>query len=80
MARSSYVYVVTRLGEPVKAFTVKHELLTWIERNYDSAQYCTYWRLPDNGVDPAVAERLGMTPSYPRELALGDLLKDRPIR
>jgi hypothetical protein len=82
MARSSYVYVVTDgpVGPPVAAFTVKHELLTWVERSYEKAQFHTYWRLSDNPVDPALAERLGMTPNLPREIALGDLLSGRQIR
>jgi hypothetical protein len=80
MARSAYIYVVTDgpVGPPVAAFTVKHELLTWIERQPPARpQYLNFWRLPDN---PAVAERLGMTPNLPRELALGDLLSGRQIR
>lgn len=49
MARSTYVYVVTdATGTPVAAFTVKHELATWLDRNPR-----TWWitRVRD-GVDP----------------------------
>lgn len=34
MSRSTYVYIVRDLsGRPTGAFTVKHELATWLERN-----------------------------------------------
>jgi hypothetical protein len=33
MARSTYIYLVTKDGSPVAAFTVKHELATWLSRN-----------------------------------------------
>jgi hypothetical protein len=35
MARSQYVYMVADPGLPPEGFTVKHELLTWLERNPD---------------------------------------------
>lgn len=37
MARSSYIYTVTPFagsGFPAAVFTVKHEMVTWIKRNY----------------------------------------------
>jgi len=49
MARSTYVYVVLRDGEPVAGFTVKHELKTWLERNPGHDQV---WRLGDGGGRP----------------------------
>jgi hypothetical protein len=30
VARSSYIYVVSEACGPVAAFTVKHELMTWL--------------------------------------------------
>jgi len=36
MARSHYIYVVRYCGEPediVTAFTVKHEMVSWVKRN-----------------------------------------------
>lgn len=48
MARSTYIYVVTdRLGV-VAAFTVKHELATWLRSlRVDSAARHRVTRLPD---------------------------------
>ena len=36
MARSSYIYLVRENNEPVAAFTVKHEMESWIGRNPDA--------------------------------------------
>ncbi len=33
MARATYIYLVTKDGEPIAAFTVKHEMESWIVRN-----------------------------------------------
>lgn len=33
MARSTYIYVVEDKLNPVAAFTVKHELITWLRNN-----------------------------------------------
>lgn len=80
MARSGYIYVVTDARRELLAtFTVKHELLTWIGRQ-DSVLGYHFWRLADNPVDPALAERLRMTPNLPRELSLEDLQSGRQIR
>jgi hypothetical protein len=46
MARSTYVYVVLRGGEPVAGFTVKHELLTWLEHHHGNH---VVYRLGDGG-------------------------------
>ncbi len=35
MARAYNIYVVMRNSEPLAAFTVKHELASWFERNAD---------------------------------------------
>jgi hypothetical protein len=48
MARSQYIYVVTGIASrrPVAAFTVKHELITWLNaRNGHSM--LRIWRLGD---------------------------------
>ncbi len=36
MARSAYIYLVTKEDHPVAAFTVKWEMESWIERNPDT--------------------------------------------
>ena len=55
MARSSYIYLVQDKDlnrTPVAAFTVKHELATWLSRN--PGNY-TLWRIGDGGHrDPVV--------------------------
>jgi hypothetical protein len=38
MARSTYCYVVTEYGDPISAFTVKHELVTWLKRQDDVSE------------------------------------------
>ena len=44
MARSTYIYVVTLHEELVSAFTVKHELATWLSRNKGDYRI---WRIAD---------------------------------
>lgn len=51
MARSTYVYVVLDHVGPVAGFTVKHEMVTWLERN--PGEYLIY-RLSDGGHRPAI--------------------------
>ena len=47
MARSSYIYVVPNdEGLPFMAFTVKHELVSWLRRNGHDDIMCVF-RLPD---------------------------------
>ena len=47
MARSTYIYLVTgALRLPVAAFTVKHELKTWLARNPGEYEF---WRIGDGG-------------------------------
>jgi hypothetical protein len=48
MARSSYIYVVTNKGELRAAFTVKHELVSWLDR-HDDDQLSEFelWRCQD---------------------------------
>lgn len=38
MARSTYVYVVLSSHEPIAAFTVKHELVTAVQRAIDRCE------------------------------------------
>jgi hypothetical protein len=45
MARSNYIYVVNALT-PVAAFTVKHELLTWLGKQ-EGLDGLTVYRLTD---------------------------------
>jgi hypothetical protein len=50
MARSSYIYLVLGLqGEVEAAFTVKHEMRTWLERNPGDYEL---WRIGDGGTRP----------------------------
>lgn len=50
MARSHYVYVCTINHHPVAAFTVKHELKTWVEREFSKVPTnLRIERLPDGG-------------------------------
>lgn len=46
MARSTYVYVVVVLDTPIAAFTVKHELLSWLNRH--PLKDARVWRVHDN--------------------------------
>lgn len=48
MARSTNVYVVNSwYGSPIAAFTVKHELVTWLRKQPPIA--FILWRVPDGG-------------------------------
>lgn len=53
MARSSYIYLVMPVQTlqdggiiPIAAFTVKHELVSWLMRNMPSDNY-RVWRVAD---------------------------------
>ena len=48
MARSSYIYLVTILGKPYAAFTVKHELESSLPKNGDGVEV---YRIRDNDTD-----------------------------
>ena len=50
MARSSYIYLIRKNGEPIAAFTVKHEMETWIRHN---PGVYTLYRMAD-GTNPTV--------------------------
>lgn len=49
MARSSYIYLLTQYGTPWAAFTVKHELITYVEQRIPAHLYSEYrvHRIPD---------------------------------
>jgi hypothetical protein len=46
MARSTYIYLVTMGSVPLAAFTVKHELESWVARN--TVNGMTIWRMFDS--------------------------------
>lgn len=49
MARSTYVYVVEEMLKPVSAFTVKHELIAWVDANpREPGSLRRVWRIRDN--------------------------------
>lgn len=57
MARSSYIYTVIPFAghAPAAAFTVKHELVTWIKRYFPAKpgkfeRPIRVYRLPDGGL------------------------------
>jgi hypothetical protein len=50
MARSAYVYVLECPREPPRAWTVKHELRTWL-RGQDIPEDWVLWRAADAGPD-----------------------------
>ncbi len=49
MARAHNVFVVTEGGLPVGAFTVKHELASWLRKEWDKLDRLYVWRMPDGG-------------------------------
>lgn len=55
MARSEYIYLVSWSGVPFGAFTVKHELRTWLERQDKPGDYVLY-RLRDGDPGGQAAE------------------------
>ncbi|TYO65498.1 hypothetical protein FXV83_16310 [Bradyrhizobium hipponense] len=56
MARSSYVYVVMTNGSPEAAFTVKHELATYLNKRDPMKPPYTIWRLRDGGKEPELTQ------------------------
>lgn len=53
MARSKYVYIIfhewSAKNPLIAAFTVKHELLTWLEKcNHEHKEEFIVYRIPDN--------------------------------
>ena len=51
MARSQYIYTVTPFAGyvPQATFTVKHEMVTWMKRNFDKPEHVKVHRYPDGG-------------------------------
>ncbi len=51
MARSTYIYLLYTEDEklPKAAFTVKHEAVTYWEKELDSIETAFLLRVPDNG-------------------------------
>lgn len=47
MARSHAVWLVTRNNEPFMAFTVKHELMSFLETRPYGWNFWSVYRLPD---------------------------------
>ena len=69
MARSQYIYQAQLDGRPVAAFTVKHEMLTWLRAlNPTYVERLGLWRLTDNMI------------TTPVELELGTLLEGKKQR
>lgn len=56
MARSTKIYVVqNRWHTVVGAFTVKHELITWLEERLGIDKYAKSWRV--HSVDDGISQR-----------------------
>jgi hypothetical protein len=78
MARATYIYVVAMRWEsnggsmhaagPVKTFTVKRELLTWLGKQTAPWRF-SFWRLSDGEWGPP-----------PRNLTLAELRSGKQIR
>jgi hypothetical protein len=50
MARSAYIYLVYKLGKLVAAFTVKHEMYSFVEREMKKGKHgFTYVPMRDGG-------------------------------
>lgn len=56
MARSTSIWLImNNHAEPIAAFTVKHEMLTWVTRQRNEGRLVENWvliRFPDNPRDP----------------------------
>jgi len=65
MARGTYVYVVLdrETGEPIAGFTVRRELVTWLERRDGDPGELRIWRCGD-----------GLSQGVPQPVTLYDLL------
>jgi hypothetical protein len=49
MARAHTVWIVIKNKTPVCAFTVKHELISWLKENRKGWNLWEVWKLPDGG-------------------------------
>lgn len=63
MARSHATYVVLLDGLPLAGFTVRHELVTWLDRQGSVARELEVWRCGD-----------GLSQEKPRPLSVDQLL------
>lgn len=54
MARSSYIYVISADHGPTQAFTVKHELISFMRRFPESVAKRTVTRLGDGNLGSSV--------------------------
>lgn len=52
MARADKVWVVTQLDRPIAAFTVKHELKTWLTNRPPLSAGVRIIRMQDGGREP----------------------------
>lgn len=53
MARSNVIWIVLMIGNrPAAAFTVKHEMIEWLDKQPDKFRL-SVWRYPDNPSDYA---------------------------
>lgn len=82
MARSDYVYVVL-LAEPpaaplppVAAFTVKHELRTWLRRRL-AGPLGTLW--PESSLDVYAVYRVPDAGTEGTRISIPDILAGRPV-
>jgi hypothetical protein len=75
VARSNVVWLLTYLNEPVAAFTVKHELISWLaeEENREWHNMQLY-RMKD-GPHPKEAFRNRYEEPKVTELDIGDVMK-----
>ena len=69
MARASYIYTVWSRGQVLAGFTVKHEAVTWAEKQTDREMSDMFlWRGPDGA-----AWCLNMQPvKWPTDVTSGD--------
>lgn len=80
MARSHAVWVLMQvdrtanLGLPVAAFTVKHELMTWLDRNRWQWSVLRLYRMLD-GPNPVAAYREQYEEPTVQELDIWELMK-----
>lgn len=72
MARSETIWLVQLMGEtvlPIAAFTVKHELITWLKRHREGWPKYVIFRMADN---PGTGDYY----QPPKTLAVSELVPD----
>lgn len=63
MARSSYIYLLTQYGQLYASFTVRHELVSWVDRNIPEHVWNEYrvHRMPDGRLfEPGLANQFNL--------------------